>query len=223
MRVIRSQVDHGWFRYRRAAVAGVRLISWPLSAQVWPWSWARLMAAGIICWACRRCAQGGIGGLDADVQLGGGLPVGAVGGDPAPAHSSLPSAGSIQGGVLPSPSALSGIRRGGVALRKGRESRAADGATCRVRRPRGRRADISERSCLAVVDAAGGISLVGRASWRCWRLCRGGPPWPASGGAGRGEAGPASRACWPGSRPGWPGRCCGLAAMRPSCCCPMAW
>ena len=32
------QVDHGWFRYRRAAAAGVRLSSWPISAQVWPWS-----------------------------------------------------------------------------------------------------------------------------------------------------------------------------------------
>jgi integrase len=32
------QVDHGWFRYRRAAAAGERLSSWPISAQVWPWS-----------------------------------------------------------------------------------------------------------------------------------------------------------------------------------------
>ena len=30
------QVDHGWLRYRRAAVAGARLSSWPISAQVWP-------------------------------------------------------------------------------------------------------------------------------------------------------------------------------------------
>jgi integrase/recombinase XerD len=30
----RCQVDHGWFRYRRAAVAGVRFSSWPISAQV---------------------------------------------------------------------------------------------------------------------------------------------------------------------------------------------
>ena len=28
------QVDHGWFRYRRAAVAGERFSSWPISAQV---------------------------------------------------------------------------------------------------------------------------------------------------------------------------------------------
>jgi integrase len=34
----RCQVDHGWFRYRRAAAAGDRLSSWPISAQVWPWS-----------------------------------------------------------------------------------------------------------------------------------------------------------------------------------------
>jgi site-specific recombinase XerD len=32
----RCQVDHGWFRYRRAAAAGDRLSSWPISAQVWP-------------------------------------------------------------------------------------------------------------------------------------------------------------------------------------------
>jgi integrase len=32
------QVDHGLVRYRRAAVAGERLSSWPISAQVWPWS-----------------------------------------------------------------------------------------------------------------------------------------------------------------------------------------
>ncbi|HTT53537.1 MAG TPA: hypothetical protein VMH35_19260, partial [Streptosporangiaceae bacterium] len=32
------QVDHGWLRYRRAAVAGARLSSWPISARVWPWS-----------------------------------------------------------------------------------------------------------------------------------------------------------------------------------------
>jgi integrase len=30
------QVDHGWLRYRRAAVAGARLSSWPIPAQVWP-------------------------------------------------------------------------------------------------------------------------------------------------------------------------------------------
>jgi integrase len=30
----RCQVDHGWFRYRRAAVAGERFSSWPISAQV---------------------------------------------------------------------------------------------------------------------------------------------------------------------------------------------
>jgi integrase len=30
------QVDHGWLRYRRAAAAGERLSSWPISAQVWP-------------------------------------------------------------------------------------------------------------------------------------------------------------------------------------------
>jgi integrase len=34
----RSQVDHCAVRYRRAAVAGVRLSSCPISAQVWPWS-----------------------------------------------------------------------------------------------------------------------------------------------------------------------------------------
>ena len=28
------QVDHGWFWYRRAAVAGERFSSWPISAQV---------------------------------------------------------------------------------------------------------------------------------------------------------------------------------------------
>ncbi len=33
----RCQVDHGWFRYRRAAAAGERLSSRPVSAQVWPW------------------------------------------------------------------------------------------------------------------------------------------------------------------------------------------
>jgi site-specific recombinase XerD len=32
------QVDHGLVRYRRAAVAGERLSSWPISIQVWPWS-----------------------------------------------------------------------------------------------------------------------------------------------------------------------------------------
>jgi integrase len=32
------QVGRGWFRYRRAAAAGERLSSWPISAQVWPWS-----------------------------------------------------------------------------------------------------------------------------------------------------------------------------------------
>ncbi|HLB77364.1 MAG TPA: tyrosine-type recombinase/integrase [Candidatus Dormibacteraeota bacterium] len=32
------QVDHGVVRYRRAAAAGERLSSWPISAQVWPWS-----------------------------------------------------------------------------------------------------------------------------------------------------------------------------------------
>ncbi len=32
------QVDHVVIRYRRAAVAGERLSSWPISAQVWPWS-----------------------------------------------------------------------------------------------------------------------------------------------------------------------------------------
>jgi len=30
------QVDHEWLRYRRAAAAGERLSSWPISAQVWP-------------------------------------------------------------------------------------------------------------------------------------------------------------------------------------------
>jgi integrase len=34
----RSQVDHCAVRYRRAAVAGVRLSGCPISAQVWPWS-----------------------------------------------------------------------------------------------------------------------------------------------------------------------------------------
>src|SRR5690348_9374643 len=34
----RCQVDHVVVRYRRAAVAGERLSSWPISAQVWPWS-----------------------------------------------------------------------------------------------------------------------------------------------------------------------------------------
>ena len=32
------QVDHVVVRYRRAAAAGERLSSWPISAQVWPWS-----------------------------------------------------------------------------------------------------------------------------------------------------------------------------------------
>ncbi|MGH3684673.1 MAG: tyrosine-type recombinase/integrase [Pseudonocardiaceae bacterium] len=32
------QFDHVVWRYRRAAVAGERLSSWPISAQVWPWS-----------------------------------------------------------------------------------------------------------------------------------------------------------------------------------------
>jgi integrase/recombinase XerC len=32
------QVDLRWARYRRAAAAGERLSSWPISAQVWPWS-----------------------------------------------------------------------------------------------------------------------------------------------------------------------------------------
>ena len=32
------QVDRVVVRYRRAAAAGVRLSSWPISAQVWPWS-----------------------------------------------------------------------------------------------------------------------------------------------------------------------------------------
>src|SRR6266702_77563 len=33
----RCQVDHGWFRYRRAGAAGGRLSSRPVAAQVWPW------------------------------------------------------------------------------------------------------------------------------------------------------------------------------------------
>jgi len=32
------QVDHVVVRYRWAAAAGERLSSWPISAQVWPWS-----------------------------------------------------------------------------------------------------------------------------------------------------------------------------------------
>ncbi len=32
------QVDHVVVRYRRDAAAGERLSSWPISAQVWPWS-----------------------------------------------------------------------------------------------------------------------------------------------------------------------------------------
>jgi integrase len=32
----RCQVDPEWFRYRRAAAAGERFSSWPISAQVWP-------------------------------------------------------------------------------------------------------------------------------------------------------------------------------------------
>ena len=45
------QVDHVVCRYRRAAAAGERLSSWPISAQVCSWSRARLTAAGSICWA----------------------------------------------------------------------------------------------------------------------------------------------------------------------------
>jgi integrase len=45
------QVDHVVCRYRRAAVAGERLSSWPISAQVCSWSRAWLTAAGSICWA----------------------------------------------------------------------------------------------------------------------------------------------------------------------------
>jgi integrase len=46
------QADHGVVLYRRAAVAGERLSSWPISAQVWSWSRAAATASGSMFWAC---------------------------------------------------------------------------------------------------------------------------------------------------------------------------